>query len=120
MRPPLPDVLTWPVLIKHEGNDELSYVASLQQWQDDPELHAYAYQDADCLIDVQGNIFELSYNRDTNTVTINHAHKQVSLTRFSELVQMHLAVLAQCCLSKVNFSSYQQGFDLLLNTLEPD
>ncbi len=120
IRPPLPGILVWPAIIKHEGDDELSYVASSQQWLDSPDLNACPYQDADCLIDAQGYIFELFYSRSHNTVTISPAHKQISLARFSELVQTHLAVLAQCCLSKVTFSSYQQGFDLLASTLEPD
>lgn len=116
MTPAAPITPAWPIIIKHEGDDELSYVASLTDWQADDALCAYPYQDTDFLIDSQGYVFELDYDSSTKTVSLNPTHMAISLHRFSELVQLHLALLAQCCVSKVIFTHYKQGFDLIASS----
>ena len=114
---PLPPVIpVWPVIIKHDGNDELTYVASLSDWQGDPALSAYPYQDTDILIDADGQVYELHYDNISSSVRMNYTRMAISLGRFSELVQMHLACLEQCCISKITFKNYQQGFDLVANS----
>lgn len=113
MTPPAAIAPVWPALIKHEGDDELSYVASLSQWQADPALSAYPYQDNDILLDSLGQVFELHYSKPLKDVILTPAQIAISLRRFSELVQMHLVVRAQCCVSKTTFTTYQQGFDLI-------
>jgi hypothetical protein len=115
-KPPLNPV--WPALIKHDGDDELSYVASLENWESEPTLSAYPYQDTDILIDSCGQVFELYYDSMHKNVNLKPVHIAISLLRFSELVQLHLALQAQCCISKVTFKDYQQGFDLVSSTLE--
>ena len=113
MTPTHPAKPVWPVIIKHDGDDELTYVASLSDWQADPALSAYLYQDTDFMIDANGQVFELQYDKIRNSVNLNYTQMAISLNRFSELVQMHLARLEQCCISKVTFKNYQQGFDLV-------
>lgn len=114
---PAPAVVpVWPAIIKHEGEDELTYIASLANWQADPALSAYPYQDEDFLIDSDGQVFELDFDRLKDQVSLNHSKMVISLSRFSELVQMHLARLEQCCISKITFRNYQQGFELVAST----
>ena len=116
MTPTLSARPVWPVIIKHDGDDELTYVASLSDWQADPALSAYLYQDTDILIDANGQVFELQFDKFSNSVNLNYTQMAISLNRFSELVQMHLARLEQCCISKATFKNYQQGFDLVASS----
>lgn len=108
----------WPAIIKHDGDDELTYVATLSDWQADPALSAYPYQDTDILIDAGGQVYELHYDNINCRVHLNYAEMAISLSRFSELVQMHLARLGQCCISKITFKDYQQGFDLVASSAD--
>jgi len=116
MTPTPPVIPVWPVIIKHDGDDELTYVASLSDWQADPALSAYPYQDTDILIDADGQVFELHYDNINSSVRLNYTQMAISLSRFSELVQMHMARLEQCCISKITFKNYQQGFDLVASS----
>jgi hypothetical protein len=116
MTPTPPVIPVWPAIIKHDGDDELSYVASLSDWQADPALSAYPYQNTDILIDADGQVFELYYDNLQKSVNLNYTQMAISLSRFSELVQMHLARLGQCCISKATFKDYQQGFDIVAST----
>jgi hypothetical protein len=106
----------WPVIIKHDGDDELTYVNSLPDWEADPALSAYPYQDTDILIDSHGQVFELYFDKPQKNVHLNYTQMAISLSRFSELVQLHLALLEQCCISKITFKDYQQGFDLVASS----
>jgi hypothetical protein len=118
MTPASPITPVWPALIKHDGDDELSYVASFSSWETEPALCASPYQDTDILIDSKGQVFELYYDAIRKDVSLNPAHIAISLGRFSELVQLHLAHQQQCCVSKVIFRDYQQGFELVARTLD--
>jgi len=116
MTPRPPVIPVWPVVIKHDGDDELTYVASHSDWEADPALSAHLYQDTDIMIDADGQVFELYFDSTENRVNINYTQMAISLSRFSELIQMHLARLEQCCISKVTFKNYQQGFDLVASS----
>jgi hypothetical protein len=109
-------VPAWPVIIKHEGDDELSYVESEAAWLADTSLSASPCEAGDFMVDTNGLVFELRYNAERHRVEPVDTGSKLPLERFSNLVQLHLAVLAQCCISKLAFSSYQQGLEMVAKT----
>ena len=103
----------WPAIIKHAGDDELTYVSSEASWLADPHISAHPCNDDDMLIDSCGHIFKLHYDTLSRKTTLLHTDSNLPLTQFSTIVQMHLAVLEQCCISKLTFSDYPHGIALV-------
>lgn len=103
----------WPAIIKHAGDDELTYVSSEDTWLSDPSISAHPCNDDDMLIDSSGRIFRLHYDTQRKQVDLLQTAATMPLGRFSTLVQMHLAVLEQCCISKLTFIDYSHGMHLV-------
>ncbi|MGB5397415.1 MAG: DUF4144 family protein [Gammaproteobacteria bacterium] len=104
---------SWPAIIKHAGDDELSYISSETAWLADPYISAHPCNDDDILIDSRGYIFNLHYDTRRKQVYLLHTGAVMPLGRFSTMVQMHLAVLEQCCISKLTFIDYSHGIRLV-------
>ena len=47
-------MINWPVVIKFDGDDELAYVGSEEEWMCDAESHLYNHKGDDYLIDSSG------------------------------------------------------------------
>jgi hypothetical protein len=108
--------LAWPVVIKHAGDDELSYVESRAHWQAEPCLCHYHYMHADRLIDTHGRLYQLQFDNRIGSNLVIATGEVISIAEFSALTQMHLARLAQCCISKAVFSDFARAFQLIAST----
>jgi hypothetical protein len=53
--------VSWPALLHYAGKEELGYVRDADEWQLDPDLHAWPYGPADRLIDSDGRVFRLEF-----------------------------------------------------------
>ncbi len=105
--------ISWPAIIHFAGETELTYLANHKAWTSDTDLHIHAYSATDRLIDCSGNIFSLPNKKGDEFIDITPTDKSLSLGKFTELVKNHLAHSNQCCISKLQLSSFLQGMTLI-------
>lgn len=112
-------MISWPAIIKYHGDDELAYVATESEWNNDADLSAYAYDDNDALIDNNGRIYQLNI-RVSDIVVPRTANNTMSLYQLIKLVQTHAALQGECCIEKIVFKSITEGIQLVASMSEGD
>jgi len=102
-------VIQWPAVIKYQGEDELIYVESFAEWQNDPDLCLPHYESEDRLIDACGALFSLpSASCPTDTDMFVALDSRILVPEFVELVREHAVVENYCCSAKLNAKTHQQ------------
>ena len=97
-------MITWPVVIKFEGDNELSYVASQLEWESEESLSGVRYGPADQMIDSVGEVYHLNAYSD-GKVLPRDSDTKIELEVVTELVREHASQLGNCCVSKLGFYS---------------
>lgn len=97
-------MINWPAVINYKGEDELTYVSSQSEWDGDADLHYFAYEAEDRLIDSYGQVFSLS-DHNGSSVNPKHTNESLELQALIELAQKHAVSLGECCSAKMFFSS---------------
>ena len=110
-------MITWPAIIKFHGDDELAYVASESQWNNDADLSAYAYDDNDALIDNHGLIYQLKLT-ENGIVQPLDTKNIISLYQLIKLVQSHAALQGEWCIEKIVFKRITEGIQLVASMCE--
>jgi hypothetical protein len=105
--------IVWPVVIKYSGEDELLFVKDELTWLADTDLCAYVYDVSDVLVDANGALYALHYEVETRQTLIEAQQKIVSINQFEAWVKSYLALLNQCCSSKLTLTSIADGFALI-------
>jgi hypothetical protein len=96
-------MITWPCLLKLDGDDELVYLASSEQLN--AECQALIWGQDDIVIDTQGHCY--------NTVELDLLPQTLSVQQVTELIQKHEFAQAQRCIIKIHFTSVQQAIEAL-------
>lgn len=102
--------IRWPAVIWHRDDPELVYIKDGKQWNSDPDLAEWRYDERDRLVDSNGECFALAFDQASNRCSIEPTGKIIDLQEFSSLIQQHMFALAQTCVSKVECRSYEDGF----------
>jgi len=105
-------MISWPAIIQYHGDDELGYVATESEWNNDADLSAYGYDDNDALIDNHGRIYQLNIV-DNGIVHPSSTNNTISLYQLIKLVQKHAALQGECCIEKIMFKSISEGIQLV-------
>jgi len=105
-------MISWPAVIKYQGDDELTYVHTEKEWLSDAGSHLYHHRDDDQLIDSSGRIFSLNHV-DDNTIMPENTGKQILLEDFIRLVRIHASSSHRCCIEKINFRTIAEGISLV-------
>ncbi|MDX2322009.1 MAG: DUF4144 family protein [Moritella sp.] len=102
-------MIKWPAVIKYQGEDELIYLASLNDWLNDADLCLSCYELEDRLIDMSGALFSLpTVSSAVNTTAFLALDAQISVPEFVELVRKHAVIENYCCSAKLNAKTHQQ------------
>ena len=102
-------VIKWPAVIKYHGEDELIYIASLVEWQNDPDLCLPHYESEDRLIDASGALFSLpSALSPSDTDMFVSLDSRILVAEFVKLVRKHAVIENYCCSAKINGKTHQQ------------
>ena len=102
-------VVKWPAVIKYHGEDELIYIASLAEWQNDPDLCLPHYESEDRLIDASGALFALpAASSPLDTDMFVSLDSRILVAEFVELVRKHAVIENYCCSAKINAKTHQQ------------
>ena len=110
-------MITWPAIIKHEGEDELTFIPGKEVWESDPD-HFHSCTEEDVLIDLKGVKYKLRLDSETGVVDTRQTGEMVSLEEFEAMLKNHLVRLNQCCIAKFFISSFEEGMGIIENTNE--
>ncbi|MHA2859912.1 DUF4144 family protein [Vibrio harveyi] len=103
-------MITWPCLLKLDGDDELVYLASPKQLN--AECQALIWGQDDIVIDTQGHCFALKTSAN-NTVELGLLPQTLNVQQVTELIQKHEFSKAQRCIIKIHFVSVRQAIEAL-------
>jgi protein structure with unknown function len=112
------DEPVWPLIVVHDGDDELSYVNDLGEWQADASLSAHPHEADDYAIDSQGQVYQLVFDTDQGRVEFSAGADAIARDTFSQIIRNHLGAMKQCCVSKNHDYSFELGFDLVKKTID--
>lgn len=104
--------IIWPAILKYKGEHELAYIPSQSDWDSDADLHVFAYEIDDQLIDSQGFIYSLNC-RKNNLVVPEQTNRSLSLPEVSGLIKAHLSELGSCCVSKLFAPSIKEAIAMM-------
>jgi hypothetical protein len=110
-------LVTWPAFIKLSGDDELTYLDSVTQWQSHHE-DGVLCTEGDVLIDCFGKVFLLSY--ENNEVIISKASDTLcSLDEALDFVRQYAVYESYCCSAKIYADNFEQILAMIksINTL---
>lgn len=101
------ETFKYPIVIQYCGDDELEYVASFQQLQS--LLGSFVCDDA--LIDSQGFRYLCLHNGEFGEPSA------FELAEFELVLQKHAFALANCCITKMRFTSFAEGIAFVKESL---
>ncbi|WP_299691742.1 DUF4144 domain-containing protein [uncultured Vibrio sp.] len=107
-------MIRWPSLIKLNGDDELIYVASEQEFQ--AECSEIILGEDDHLIDSEGRCYSLQSS--SNQLVLSKREQLYSVENITQLIRNHEFKKAQTCLIKIHFLSIEQAIQSL--AYQPD
>lgn len=110
-------MISWPAVIKYHGDDELGYIDSESEWNNDADLSACDYDSNDGLIDSHGRVYRLD-NKENGVVHPVATNNTIALYQFIKLVKLHASAQGECCIEKIVFNSLKQGIQLLASLVE--
>ena len=106
-------MVTWPAIIKYIGEDELTFIENEHEWLIDPDLHFHPYTKGDQLVDCNGDLYDLPYDKKEKMVEIIKTNTTKTISEFETLIKNHIVSLNQCCASKIKLSSFKDGILLV-------
>ena len=109
-------MITWPVVLRFYSEDELLFVSDKNEWDIDPDLFCHPYDERDTVIDSEGKIYGLRYNRSRKISEIEYTGKEMSLSEFTDIIKRHVSVLGECCAEKLNISTFREGMRIIEQT----
>ncbi|GLR06950.1 hypothetical protein GCM10007906_45380 [Vibrio hyugaensis] len=104
-------MITWPCLLKLDGDDELVYLDSPEQLN--AECQALIWGQDDMVIDTQGHCYALQAGANS-TVELSLLPQTLNVQQVTELIQKHEFSKAQRCIIKIQFLSVQQAIAALV------
>lgn len=104
-------MITWPAILKFEGDNELTFVSGQTEWNADTELHLFNYELDDRLIDSAGAVYSLP--NENNMVTPRATGEYLSQQQVAELVMAYMSAMGACCVSKLSALPIKQAVELV-------
>ena len=105
-------MVNWPGILIHSGDAELVYVGDQAEWDNDAELHAFEYDESDCLVDASGKIFSL-IARENNIVKPSSSGVSMELQEILGLIKAHAAQKGSCCVAKLYAPTIVDAFKMV-------
>ncbi len=103
-------MIQWPAIIKLVGDHELIYLESQHQWDNNPEIRATHFQQADRLYDAEGREYLI---HQPFIGELEASGKVISLEKAIQLIRLHASQDGACCVSKFGAKSFKEAFDMI-------
>lgn len=113
------NMIHWPAVIQFDGDDELVFVSSHNEWNSDSESLLYNHSGGDRLIDCSGQIFNLVRN-EVGELHAESSGNTIALDDFIRLVRIHASNSHRCCIEKIHFRDIHEGIMLIASMNEND
>jgi hypothetical protein len=110
-------LLTWPAIVKHSNDAELTYVSCQSEWDNDFDLHGQDFDESDCIIDSTGKVFSL-VKADNACVMPESSGKSMSLVEILGLIKAHAAQKGSCCVAKLYAPTIDDAFRIVASLEE--
>ena len=112
--------IKWPALLILENDDLLYYLESAETLSSELDNHYLKHSNVCILLDKTGQQFNLTLAKtDKHSRPYNlSSPTNLELTAFNQMVRNHLSARQQCCVLKITIDSFDQGFQLVLDTAE--
>ncbi len=107
-----PPPVSWPAIIKIDGDAELIYIRDRNAWEQDGEHHNFVYRDSDRLIDASGKLYFLTPG-ENGCVIPEPANRMVTPEEIAGLVRAHAAQVNTCCIEKIAAPSIKEMIKLV-------
>ncbi|WP_146490291.1 DUF4144 domain-containing protein [Vibrio sp. T20] len=102
-------MISWPSLVKLDGDDELIYVASEKEFQ--AECSDMILGEDDYLIDSEGDSYSLESR--SNQLSLAKRAEQYSVENVTKLIRNHEFEKAEVCLMKIHFLTVEEAIQSL-------
>ncbi len=102
-------MIRWPSLVKLDGDDELIYVASENDFQ--AECSDMILGEDDYLIDSEGDSYALQSS--SNQLSLAKRPEQYSVESVTKLIRNHEFQKAEVCLMKIHFLTIEEAIQSL-------
>lgn len=102
-------MISWPSLVKLDGDDELIYVASESDFQ--AECSDMILGEEDYLIDSEGDSYALQSS--SNQLSLAKRADQYSVENVTKLIRNHEFQKAEVCLMKIHFLTIEEAIQSL-------
>ncbi|MEJ2764835.1 DUF4144 family protein [Photobacterium sp. MCCC 1A19761] len=99
-------MIEWPCVFHLEGDDELIYLASEDEFMNESE--SLIWRENDRIIDSTGQSYSLLSGEAGNIALKPHGHR-LTLNEVTALVQAHEFSKAEMCLTKIQFLSISEA-----------
>ena len=109
-------MITWPVILRLYNEDELMFVSEQSEWDTDPDLFLYPYDENDMVIDGEGKIFDLQYDHLRKYAEMRDTGKRMALDEFTDIIKRHVSAIGECCADKLNIASFRDGMLIVAHT----
>jgi hypothetical protein len=106
------DLIDWPAIIKYADDAELQFISDETVWRNDPDLHDYGYAESDCLVDVSGTLYSLSY-KVNGCINPQPAGRSMGLQEILGLVKAHAAQKGSCCVARLYAPTIADAFAIV-------
>ncbi|MEZ8880758.1 MULTISPECIES: DUF4144 domain-containing protein [Vibrio] len=102
-------MISWPSLVKLDGDDELIYVASENDFQ--AECSDIILGEDDYLIDSEGDSYSLQSS--SHQLSLTKRPEQYSVESVTKLIRNHEFQKAEVCLMKIHFPTIEEAIQSL-------
>jgi len=102
-------MVSWPCLLKLDGENELSYLKDKQALIS--ECQELIFSDDDYVIDSSGISYIIKIN--TNELTLVDNQKTFTIEQVTDLIRSHEFNKAEVCLTKIYFESISTAIESL-------
>lgn len=107
-----PLLVSWPAIIKFDGDAELTFIRDQADWEQNAEYHHFQYQAGDTLIDSTGQLFSLTAQAVGYALPEPVRHI-LSFEDIVTLVRAHAAQTGTCCIEKISAPSIKDVIELV-------
>ena len=107
----------WPCIIKHSDDAELVYVSDQTEWDNNTDLHDFAYDESDLLIDSSGKLFCLA-GRENVYIKPDPRGDSMALQNILDLIKAHAAQKGSCCVAKLYAPTIEEAFKIVASLEE--
>lgn len=102
----------WPIIIKHLGEDELTYIHDQAEWKDTITSSTFDLDETDLLIDSSGKTFSIIH-KENNDTDLQPGEEIKNLQDILGLVKAHAAQAGSCCVAKLSAPSIEYAFNIV-------